>query len=335
MQDDHKVWSRRLAAYKLPDSGRGIFELAVTLLPYAALWALAAATYSVSIWLTFLIALPAGILLVRLFALQHDCGHYALFPDKSVNDWVGRGLGVLTYTPYDDWRREHALHHAGSGNLERRGIGDVDTLTVREYRARGWLGRTLYRAYRNPLVLFIMGPAYQFLFRHRFPTGDTRTAMPIWSAVTTNAGILLLSLLLIWAVGWQAFLAVQIPFVIVAATIGVWLFYVQHQFDETHWDEPQEWQREHAALHGSSFYDLPKPLMWLTANIGIHHVHHISAQIPFHRLPQVLRDFPELKQIGRLTFWESLRCIPLALWCEERRELVSFRRARQPVPVAA
>ena len=196
------------------------------------------------------------------------------------------------------------------------------------------MGRITYRLYRNPLILFVIGPAWQFLLRQRWPTGDMRTAMPILSTGFTNLGIAVVGLLMIWLVGWKAFLAIQLPVTVLAAMIGVWLFYVQHQFEETLWDEDEDWQREDAALNGSSFYDLPQPLMWLSGNIGIHHVHHISSQIPFHRLPKVLRDFPELKDIGRLTLWESIKCIPLALWDEEKRELVSFRQMKRSLATA-
>ena len=334
MDELTKIWSRRLAVYKGQNTGRGIFEIAVSLVPFVVLWIAMWYALDIGYWLTLLLSAPASMMLVRLFAMQHDCGHGALFPNKHANDWTGRILGILTCTPYDDWRREHAIHHAASGNLDRRGTGDIDTLTVREYLARGKGGRFTYRLYRNPIVLFVVGPAWQFLLRQRWPSGDMRSAMPIVSTAATNAGIAVVVLLMIWLVGWKAFLAIQLPVTVLAAMIGVWLFYVQHQFEETLWDEPENWEREHAALHGSSFYDLPQPLMWLSGNIGIHHVHHISSQIPFHRLPKVLRDFPELKEIGRLTLWESIKCIPLALWDEEKRELVSFRQMKRGLVVA-
>ncbi|MGI9354252.1 MAG: fatty acid desaturase [Rhizobiaceae bacterium] len=334
MNDSTKMWSRRLAVYKGQNTGRGIFEIAISFVPFVILWIAMWYALDVGYWLTLLLSVPTAFMLVRLFAMQHDCGHGSLFPNKHANDWTGRIIGVLTFTPYDDWRREHAIHHAASGNLDRRGVGDIDTLTVREYLARGKGGRFTYRLYRNPAVLFIIGPAWQFLLRQRWPSGDMRSAMPIVSTAATNAAIATAVLLMIWLVGWKAFVVIQLPVTVLAAMIGVWLFYVQHQFEETLWDEPEDWQREHAALHGSSFYDLPQPLMWLSGNIGIHHVHHISSQIPFHRLPKVLRDFPELKEIGRLTLWESIKCIPLALWDEEKRELVSFRQMKRGLATA-
>lgn len=325
---DEKVWGRRLAAYKVPNNVRALMEVLYTAVPFVALWIAMYWSLSVGYWLTLLLALPGASMLVRLFAIQHDCGHSAFFTSRKANDWMGRFIGILTFTPYDDWKREHALHHAGSGNLDRRGFGDIDTLTVAEYRGLTKLGQLKYWLYRHPIVLFVIGPAYQFLLRHRWHIGDTKNLMPFLSAQSTNVGIVVLSLLMMWAVGWKEYLMIQIPLVAFAASIGVWLFYVQHQFDETYWEEADVWNREHAALHGSSFYDLPQPLMWLTGNIGIHHVHHISSQIPFHVLPRVVKDYPELKEIGRLTLWDSIRCIPLTLWDEQSKKLVSFRQAR-------
>lgn len=324
-----KVWSQRLAAYRATSNGRACVELLVTLVPFVGLYSAMYWSLSIGYWLTLLLALPAAAMLVRLFAIQHDCGHGSFLSSKTANDWLGRAIGVLTLTPYDDWRREHALHHAGSGNLDRRGFGDIDTLTVSEYCALSKPRKLQYWLYRHPIVLLVIGPSWQFILRHRWPTGKSKNLMPFLSTHTTNIGIALFCVGMIWLVGWQAFLMVQLPVTIVAATVGVWLFYVQHQFDVTHWENNEDWQREHAALHGSSFYDLPQPLMWLTGNIGIHHVHHISSQIPFHALPRVIRDYPELKDIGRLTLWESVKCVPLCLWDEERKILISFRQRRR------
>ena len=326
---DDKIWGRRLAAYKSSNNLRAGFELIVTLVPFVVLYTAMWWSLSVGYWLTLLLALPTSAMLVRLFAIQHDCGHGAFLSSKKANDWLGRLLGVFTFTPYDDWRREHALHHAGSGNLDRRGFGDIDTLTVGEYSRLNKFGKLKYWLYRHPIVLFVIGPSWQFILRHRWPTGRAKNLMPFISTHSTNIGIAVFSLLMIWLIGWQAFLMIQLPLIALAATIGVWLLYVQHQFDETHWENGGDWVREHAALHGSSYYDLPQPLMWLTGNIGIHHVHHISSQIPFHVLPKVVRDYPELKEIGRLTLWESIKCIPLTLWDEENKKLISFRQHRR------
>jgi omega-6 fatty acid desaturase (delta-12 desaturase) len=261
--------------------------------------------------------------------IQHDCGHGSFFPSKPANDWVGRAIGVVTMTPYDHWRRSHAIHHATSGNLDRRGIGDIDTLTVSEYFARNWRDRLGYRLYRHPLVMFGVGPLYLFLIEHRLPFGFmSKGAMPWLSTMTTNAGILIAASLLIWGAGLTPFLAVQLPTIAIAAAAGVWLFYVQHQFEGTTWEGAADWSQPEAALHGSSYYDLPPPLLWFSGNIGVHHVHHLSSGIPLYRLPEVLRNHPELREVGRLGLWESLACVRLALWDAEKRRMVSFGEAR-------
>lgn len=291
------------------------------------------AIIDISYVLVLLLALPAGGLLVRLFIIQHDCGHGSLFSSAHVNNWVGRLLGTITLTPYEYWRRLHAAHHASSGNLEKRGMGDIDTLTVREYLELGRFGRLKYRIYRHPLILFVLGPAYLFIVRHRLPIGAMRSRKPWLSAMYTNIGIFLLVAAVAYGVGLGTFFKIQIPVVAIAASIGVWLFYIQHQFPETHWERPPGWRHQHAALHGSSYYALPRPLMWLTGNIGVHHVHHLSSRIPFHKLPCVLKDYPELKEIGRLSFWNSIKCVRLTLWDEDLNTLVTFKSVRQKVQV--
>jgi omega-6 fatty acid desaturase (delta-12 desaturase) len=327
---DARNWNQILSRYREPSRARSVIELAITALPLIALWFLAWLTFSLGLWwVTLLIAVPASGFLVRLFMIQHDCGHGAFFRNRWANDWVGRVIGVLTMTPYDVWRRTHASHHAGSGNLNRRGFGDIDTLTVREYRECSRWGRLRYRLYRNPLVMFGLGPAYLFLLQHRLPVGLMRGGWRPWvSTQATNAAIALIAVTLIWLIGVKVFFLVHLPIVLLAATCGVWLFYVQHQFEDTHWNENSRWNLHEAALHGSSHYDLPLPLRWFTANIGIHHVHHLYSRIPYYRLPSVLRDHPELRQVGRLTLLQSFRCARLTLWDETQGRLVSFRDAK-------
>ncbi len=319
-------WIEILQRYRQPDLKRSVFELFVTLVPFALLWAAAWAALGVGYWLTLLIAIPAAFFLVRVFLIQHDCGHGALFRKKLTNDWVGRVMGVLTLTPYDAWKRSHAIHHATHGSLEDRGTGDIDTLTVREYRALSPWRRFLYRTYRHPLILFGVGPALLFVVQHRLPFSMLKGAdWRSWASVIgTNIGLIVLFGAMIWLVGWKPFLAVELPIVIIASSIGVWLFYIQHQFEDTIWDEKQEWNVHEAALHGSSHYDLPGVLPWLTANIGVHHVHHLYSRIPYYRLPQVLRDFPELANVHRITLWESFKCVKLRLWDENQRRLVAL-----------
>lgn len=316
--------------YRRPDNARSIAELAITALPLVALWTVAWFAFSRGhTWLCLLIAVPAAAFLVRLFMIQHDCGHGAFFSHRRANDWVGRVIGVITFTPYDYWRRTHAIHHAGCGNLDHRGIGDIDTLTVREYRSRSRWGRLTYRIYRHPLVMFGLGPAYLFLLQHRLPLGLMREGWRPWaSTMLTNLAMALIAATLVWFIGLEAFVLVHLPIMLLAGTAGVWLFYVQHQFERTTWEHGRDWILHEAALHGSSHYDLPALLRWFTANIGVHHVHHLCSRIAYYRLPKVLRDHPELRDIGRLSLGESFRCVRLVLWDETQRRLVSFRDVR-------
>ena len=324
---DARGWTHILARYREPSHMRSIVEIAITFGPLAALWGSAWAAYYFGFWwLSLLIAVPAAGFMVRLFMIQHDCGHGAFFRHRLANDWVGRIIGVVTLTPFDFWRRTHALHHASSGNLDRRGLGDVDTLTVGEYLALSWWGRLCYRLYRHPVVLFGIGPAYLFILKQRLPIGMFRGGWQPWlSTMATNFGIALIVAVLIWFIGVRAFLLVHLPIMLIAGSVGVWLFYIQHQFDPTFWARENEWTFQEAALHGSSHYDLPAIARWFTANIGIHHVHHLCSRIPYYRLPKALRDYPELKGVSRLTLLQSFRCVRFVLWDESGRRLISFR----------
>ncbi len=320
--------ARVLARYREPNSARGVFELAVTAIPFIVIWGLMWAALDNGYWIALLLAMPAAGFLVRLFMIQHDCGHRSFFRGRLANDWVGRIIGVVTLTPYDFWRGTHALHHAGSGNLDRRGIGDIGTLTVREFRALPRWRRRLYRLYRHPIVMFGLGPTYLFVLQHRLPIGMMRSGWKPWlSAIGTNIAIAILVGVMIWLLGARSFLLIHVPIMVLAASIGVWLFYVQHQFEDTFWAPDKTWSFHEAALHGSSYYDLPGVLRWFTANIGVHHVHHLCSRIPCYRLSDVLRDHPQLRVIGRITILESLRCISRTLWDEKRRRLISFEEA--------
>lgn len=322
-------WTQTLARYRIPNLARSIVELAITAGPLVLLWFLMWAALDLGYWLCLLLAVPAAGFLVRLFMIQHDCGHGAFFRHRLANDWVGRLIGVLTLTPYDFWRRTHAIHHSTSGNLDRRGTGDIDTLTVREYLAHSRWGRLRYRIYRHPLIMFGIGPAYLFVVQHRLPVGLMRAGWQPWlSTMATNVAIAAVVATMIWLIGVGAFLLVHLPIMLLAGSIGVWLFYVQHQFEDTVWAHGRDWNLHDAALHGSSHYDLPKVLRWFTANIGAHHIHHLCSRIPYYRLPLVLRDHPELSGISQLTLVQSFRCVRLALWDEDQQRLVSFRDMR-------
>jgi len=325
---DARQLFRDVSPYAKPRTGRSVWEILITAVPFLLLWALTWWAFSRGSLFGILSAVPAGGLLLRLFLIQHDCGHGALFHRRRTNDWVGRAVSVLTLTPYDFWRRSHARHHATSGNLSKRGTGDIDTLTVTEYRQKSPLQRFFYRLYRSPLILLGVGPAYLFLLRHRLPLGFMRGGWRPWvSSLGTTASIGVLAALMIWLIGFWSFVAVHLPITLIAASAGVWLFYVQHQFEQTSWDEDEAWSFHDAAIHGSSHYDLPPILRWFTANIGMHHVHHLSSRIPFYRLPEVMRAHPELAGVSRLTLKESFRTLRLRLWDEQARRLVPFSQA--------
>ena len=325
-------WTNTLAPYRAPKAARSILEIVVTVVPLLTIWALAWALLSRGLWwAALLLTVPAAGFLLRMFMIQHDCGHGAFFGQRQANDWVGRVIGVFTLTPYDYWRQSHAMHHATSGNLDRRGgLGAIEVLTVEEYRALSPVRRLRYWLYRNPVVMFGLGPAYVFLVFQRMPIGMMRQGWRPWASVIGN-GVGVLAGLggLIWLFGIAPVLIVNLVTMLLAATIGVWLFYVQHQFEGAVMMRNGAWKRDEAALHGSSHYDLPPVLRWFTANIGIHHVHHLSSRIPFYRLPKVLKDHPELKPLSRVGLWESFRFARLALWDEAAGRLITFHEARR------
>jgi omega-6 fatty acid desaturase (delta-12 desaturase) len=325
---DLKQLARDLQAFRSPQPVRSGRELAITLLPFVTLFGLIAMAVKAGYFLALAATPLAGLFLLRLFIIQHDCGHGSFLRSRAINDWIGRVLGVLTLTPYDCWRRAHALHHATTGNLDARGFGDVDTLTVREYRERTPLQRLGYRLYRHPLVMLGLGPAYLFLVRHRLPVGLMKDGWLYWiSAMATNLATGLLLAALLYLFGFTVTAMVFLPVLLSAASLGVWLFYVQHQFPDAHWQRKADWSFHNAAVHGSSHLDLPRILGWFTGYIGIHHIHHLASSIPFYRLPEVLEQHPDLRNVNRFTALEACGTLRLALWDETRRTMVSFREA--------
>ena len=326
-----KQWAEILAPYGVADPKRSAVELFFTAVPFLLLWALMLFCLErFGYWACLPLAVPAAGFLVRLFMIQHDCGHGSFFPDRTTNDRIGRIIGVLTLTPYGYWRRTHAVHHATTGNLDRRGMGDVPLLTVAEYRALSRWRRIAYRLSRNPLVLLVLGPFYLFVLKYRLPMGLMRDGKSVWiSAMSTNLAISGAVVVTCALVGIQEFLLIQLPITLLAGSAGVWLFYVQHQFEDTYWASQREWSFHAAALQGATHYDLPRVLRWFTANIGIHHVHHLASRIPSYRLPEPLAAHPELRGAGRLSLGQSLGCFRLALWDEESRRLVGFRDLRK------
>jgi acyl-lipid omega-6 desaturase (Delta-12 desaturase) len=327
--EDGRIWVQKLGRYRETSAARSAFELLVTAVPLMALWGVMWVALGVGYWLCLLLAVPTAGFLVRLFVIHHDCGHGAFFRQRSMNNWVGRIIGVVTLTPYEFWRRKHARHHAAVGNLKFRGMGDIKTLTVSEYLALGPMRRLGYRIFRHPAIMFGVVPAYLFLLHYRLPVGLMRAGVQPWcSTMGTNAAIGAVIVLMGRLVGMGPLLLVTGPVVLITASLGVWLFYVQHQFEHTRWAQGEDWNFHEAALHGSSYYELPPILAWFTGNIGIHHVHHLCSRIPFYRLAQVMEDHPELASVGRLTLVESFRCSTLVLWDETQKRLISFRELR-------
>jgi acyl-lipid omega-6 desaturase (Delta-12 desaturase) len=277
-------WKEIVSRFQEPSAGRAIWQLVNTLVPYAALWYAMYRAVAVSWWLALPLMAVAGLLLVRVFIIFHDCGHGSFFRSKRVNDLVGFFTGMLTFTPYHHWRWEHSLHHASSGDLDRRGVGDIWTLTVNEYLAAPFWKRLAYRVTRNPFVLFVLAPIGLFLIYQRRPssTASARERNSVWMM---NLALVVMGVLMSWAIGFKTYALLQLGVMTVAGSAGVWMFYVQHQFEDVYWERREEWDYTAAALQGSSFYKLPKILQWFTGNIGFHHVHHLSSRIPNYNLP--------------------------------------------------
>jgi acyl-lipid omega-6 desaturase (Delta-12 desaturase) len=315
-------WQPIVAKYAKPDKKRSLLMLANTLIPYFALWGLMIWSIQYSYWITLGLAVLAAGFLMRTFIIFHDCGHGSFFKSKKANDFVGSITGFLNFTPYYRWKHDHAIHHATAGDLDRRGVGDVYTMTVQEYLDSPWWMKTGYRIMRNPFFLFGVAPLAVFLLTQRIPVRSQgkRERASIW---WTNLALVVVIGLLCWLLGWKTFLMIQLPIIWISSTIGVWLFYVQHNFIPSYWERHGNWQFAKAGLQGSSFYKLPVILQWFSGNIGFHHIHHLSPKIPNYNLPQCHAE-NSLFMVEPLTIRTSLKSVSLRLYDEERRMMVGW-----------
>ena len=320
-------WKSVVAKYQQPSLRRSIFQIVNSFVPYVALWFIMDWSLSISGWLILPLSILAGGFLARLFIIHHDCGHGSFFKSRTANDVVGFITGVLTFTPYHFWRFEHAVHHAGSGDLDRRDLGSVWTLTVQEYLEAPWWKRFAYRVMRNPVVLLGVVPSFLFLVYHRFASARA-SRRDRYSVYWTNASMLALGILLSFVMGLKAYLVIQLSIITVASTAGVWLFYVQHQFEGVDWQRHGEWDYATAALQGSSFYKLPRILQWFSGNIGFHHVHHLSPRIPNYNLEKCHNEGAMFQQVKAVTLRSSLKSLSLHLWDETQNQLVGYSHLR-------
>lgn len=316
-----------LAAYAQPSLRRSLLDILTSVVPYLGLSAAMYFALQTSYLLSLALVLPTAGFLVRTFAVFHDCAHGSLLPSKRANRYVGRVMGLFVLSPFERWRHDHAVHHATSGDLERRGVGDVITLTVGEYQARDRRGRVAYRLMRNPIVMFGIGPVIAMMVGPRIPTRSQRQRMRR-SVLSTDLALVVAVGLLCWLMGWQTFLLIWAPSAMLAGAIGIWLFYVQHQFEGAYWKSSGEWEYAEAALRGSSYLRLPKIGHFFTGNIGFHHVHHLNARIPNYNLKRAHEATPIFREVPTLSLWDGLRAVHLKLWDEDRQMLVSFAQAR-------
>ncbi len=320
-------WKEIVRKYQTSCMGASIWQLTNTLVPYFALWIAMYFVKDISYWLVVPLAVLAGAFLVRTFIIFHDCTHGSFFKTRLANDIWGFFTGVLTFTPYHQWRWEHSVHHSAAGDLDRRGMGDVWTLTVEEYLEASRWKRFSYHLSRNPFVLFVIAPITLFLVLYRFPDPNAKPHVRL-GVHATNFAIGVSAIGLAWLFGLQAYLIIQFTILVVASSAGVWLFYVQHQFEDVSWERGEDWDFAQAALEGSSFYKLPRILQWFSGNIGFHHIHHLSPRIPNYRLEHAHKSEPLFQSVKPLTLRGSLKSFNYRLWDERRRKLVGYKAAR-------
>jgi acyl-lipid omega-6 desaturase (Delta-12 desaturase) len=330
----HPWWREILAPYTKPRLGRSLLDFMSSAVPYLGLSTGMYFLLDVSYWLALVVAVPAAGFLLRTFILFHDCAHGSFLPRKRANEALGTALGLLVYSSFLPWRHEHAVHHATAGDLDRRGVGDVPTYTVSEYRALSWRGRLGYRLFRNPFVMFGLGPVWALVINPRLTHKDMRPRLRR-SIHLTNLALVVIIALICWAIGWREFLLVQAPTAWLAGAAGVFLFYVQHQFEDVYWENTDSWTYADAALRGSSFLDLPRWLHFFTGNIGYHHLHHLQARIPNYNLPRAHELHPAFQDVPTLSLSDAFKASRLKLYDERRGRLITWRELRAAPPAAA
>lgn len=321
-------WKEIVAKFQIPSTARATWQLVNTIGSYIALWALMYWSLSVSYWLTALFVLINGGIVVRAFIIFHDCGHGSFLASKKANDIIGFITGMITLTPYFHWRWEHSVHHQTSGDLDRRGTGDIWTLTVEEYIASPRWRRYSYRVLRNPFVLFLIAPVGLFLIYQRIPNSKA-SARDRQSVHWMNFALLCMAAVMSWMMGFWTYVTLQLCVTAVAGAAGVWMFYVQHQFEDVYWERRDDWDYTAAAIKGSSFYKLPKILQWFTGNIGFHHIHHLSSRIPNYNLERCHHSHPLFSEVEPLTLLTSLKSLSLRLWDEQQKKLVGYKRMKE------
>ncbi|MEH7354926.1 fatty acid desaturase [Neobacillus drentensis] len=325
--EKQKVLRKQVAPYEKSNTKASVWQVINTIVPFIILWFLAYKSLSISYFLTLAIAVVAAGFMVRTFIIFHDCCHHSFFKNRKANKILGTITGILTVFPYSQWAHDHSVHHATSSNLDKRGTGDIWMLTVDEYSSASFWARLGYRLYRNPFVMFILGPIYVFVIKNRFNRKGARLKERL-NTYLTNVSLISLTGLLCWSIGWESFLLVEGPIFLIAGSAGIWLFYVQHTFEDSYFEEDKDWEYVKAAVEGSSYYKLPKVLQWMTGNIGYHHVHHLSPRVPNYKLEEAHDNTPPLQNVPTITLGTSLSSLKFHLWDEESKKFVRFKDVR-------
>ncbi|QQE81368.1 fatty acid desaturase [Alicyclobacillus sp. SO9] len=324
LRDDPNHWKNDFEAHQNPSLKRSYWQLINTIVPFVLLWFGAYFSFSISIWLTLFLTIPAAGFLVRTFIIFHDCGHHSFFKSSKANSIVGILTGLLTFFPYNQWKYEHSVHHAGNGNLNRRGLGDIMTLTVDEYMKLPRVRQLLYRLYRNPVVMFGLGPIFLVLIKYRFNRKGAGRKERFNTHLTT---VILLAMVTLggYTLGWERLLFVEGPILYLSGMAGIWLFYVQHQFEDSYFEKADKWDYVTAALEGSSYYKLPKVLQWMTGNIGFHHIHHLGPRIPNYNLQHIYDQTAYLREVSTVGLFSSFRSLRFRLWDEDKKKFIGFK----------